>query len=670
VKDRIELGEFVSGFVAEADEHLRVARTRLNDIEQAQSQGRAHPRAVRDLFRALHTLKGLSAMVGAAPIEELTHAMESILRTAESAGGRLPTMASQPLIAGLRVVEEGVRALAEGQTPSPAPGDLLDDLARAGASAPSPMIAAAQIGIDPELWSKLSLAEREEVGRGVADGRRLFRVEFVPSPEQAGRGRTITTVREAVSRLGDVVKVIPVSVPRTPTAPGGLVFVMLLLCDVPPEVVADAAGLSAECVTPVSQTTGAAALSELPPLTVIDEPWRGRAVRVDVDRLDDALERLASIVVTRFRLERVLSTLAASGADVRELRHVLADNARQLRDLRSAVLRLRLVPVAEMLEPLPLVARGLAATMAKPVELVIERSSAELDKGVADRLFPALIHLVRNAVDHGIEPPEERRLLGKPEQGTVRVGCSELAGARLELRVSDDGRGVDAVRVSQAAARALPRSESELLEILAQPGFTTKPQASRTSGRGMGVDIVRRVVVDELGGELSVETEPGEGTTFVLRVPLTVTIIDAFTFEAGEQRFAAPVAMVEEIIEVDAAQMRSAPEHQKLAGGGVGLLERRGRALPLLELATLFALGDSARRGPKALVVQRDEHSLAFGVDRMLGRQEVVVRPLEDPLVRVRGISGSTDLGDGRPTLVLDLWALSRRWTAGAEARA
>jgi two-component system, chemotaxis family, sensor kinase CheA len=669
VKDRVELGEFVSGFVAEADEHLRVGRARLIEIEQAQSQGRAHPRAVRDLFRALHTLKGLSAMVGAAPIEELAHAMESILRTAESAGGRLPTMAAEPLITGLRLIEEGVRALAEGQTPGSAPSELLDELARAGASAPSPMIAAAQIGIDPELWAKLSLAEREEMGRGVADGRRLLRVEFVPSPEQAARGRTITTVREAVCRVGDVVKVIPVSVPRTPTAPGGLVFVMLLLCDVPADVVADAAGLSPESVTAVSHTT-VATPNELPPLSSLDEPWRGRAVRVDVDRLDDALERLASIVVTRFRLEHVLANLAASGADVRELRQVLGDNARQLRDLRSAVLRLRLVPVAEMLEPLPLVARGLAAAMAKPVELVIERSSAELDKGVADRLFPALIHLVRNSVDHGLEPPEERRLLGKPEQGVVRVACSELAGARLELRVSDDGRGIDAVRVAKAAGRPLPRSESELLELLAQPGFSTKPQVSRTSGRGMGVDIVRRVVVDELGGELSVETEPGEGTTFVLRVPLTVTIIDAFTFEAGNQRFAAPVSMVEEIIEVDSPRRHAVPEHRELPGGSIALLERRGRALPLLDLATVFALQGESRRGPKALVVQRDEHSLAFGVDRMLGRQEVVVRPLEDPLVRVRGISGSTDLGDGRPTLVLDLWALSRRWMTGVEARA
>jgi two-component system, chemotaxis family, sensor kinase CheA len=667
----MELGEFVSGFVAEAEEHLRIARARLIDIEQGHAQGRAHPRAVRELFRALHTLKGLSAMVGAGPIEELTHAMESVLRTAEGAGGRLPTMASEPLITGLRLVEDGIRALAEGQSPAPAPRDLLDRLARVEASAPSPVIAAAHIGLDPDHWSKLSLAEREELGRGVADGRRLLRIEFLPSPDQAARGRTITSVREAVSRLGDVVKVIPVSVPRSPSAPGGLMFVMLLLCDMPAEMVAEAAGLAPERVVRVSHAT-ASLPAELPPIAdePLREPWRGRAVRVEVDRLDDALERLAAMVVTRFRLENVLGKLTASGADVRELRQVLADNARQLRDLRASVLRLRLVPVSEMLEPLPLVARGLSATMAKPVELAIERSSAELDKGVADRLFPALVHLVRNAVDHGIEPPEERRLLGKPEQGTVRVRCSELAGARLELRVSDDGRGIDAVRVAQAAGRPLPRSEAELLELLAQPGFTTKAEASRASGRGMGVDIVRRVVVDELGGELSVETEAGEGTTFVLRVPLTVTIIDAFTFEAGEQRFAAPVAMVEEIIEIDAARVRFAPEHRQLPGGSVGMLERRGRALPLLDLASVFALGCETRRGPKALVVQRDEHTLAFGVDRMLGRQEVVVRPLDDPLVRVRGISGSTDLGDGRPTLVLDLWALSRRWTGAAEARA
>ncbi len=668
MKERLDLAEFVSGFVAEAEVHLQVARARLVDIQDAQSRAQSNPRAVRDLFRALHTIKGLAGMVAVEPIEELAHAMEAVLRVAESAGGRLMPAAMEPMQAGLRLIDEGVRALAEGRSVKPIAPELIEQLRKLENVTPAQVSAAVRhFDVAPELWQKLSVVEREELERGGADGRAAFVVHFAPSPRLVAEGRSITQLREAASRVGQVIKVVPIAVPQSDHAPGGLEFKLLMLSEL------DAPALSAElqCEPEAIQRLA----RTMPEITdapaLLDEqhdPWRGRAVRIDVERLDDAFERLAALVVTRFRVERITAKLAEQGADVRELRQVLVENARQMRDMRAAILRLRLVPVSEMLEPLPLVVRGLSSSTAKPLELTLDGTSAELDKSVADRVFPALVHLIRNAVDHGIEPPEERRMLGKKEHGQLRVECTERAGARLELRISDDGRGIDVQKLARVSGR-VPRSRAELLDIIATPGFSTKPEASRTSGRGMGVDIVRRVLVDELGGELIVESEPGVGTTFVLRVPLTVTIIDSFAFEVASQRFVAPVSMVEEIIEIDPGAVRYGPRSDAGREEAIGFFERRGRALPLLDLGRLFQL-TAMQAAPKALVVRRDETTVAFGVDRMLGRQEVVVRTLNDPLVRVPGISGSADLGDGKPTLVLDLFSLSRRAAASLEVEA
>jgi two-component system chemotaxis sensor kinase CheA len=223
----------------------------------------------------------------------------------------------------------------------------------------------------------------------------------------------------------------------------------------------------------------------------------------------------------------------------------------------------------------------------------------------------------------------------------------------------------------------VPATDEQLLELIAMPGLSTRDQASQTSGRGMGMDIVKRTV-DALGGSLSLQTTPGRGTSFTLRVPLSVTIVDAFSFTTATQTFVAPVAMVEAIIEVDASRVVRAPA----PGGGrseARLIERRGEPMPLVPLDELLELpgqpgGLPERALPKqalpkkALIVRRHGQPIAYGVERMLGQQEVVVRPLEDPLVQRTGITGSTDLGDGRPTLVLDLVALATGLSALARA--
>ncbi len=664
--DPVDLREFVGAFVNEASEHLEVTTAKLLLIETASRNGEPMLRHVRDVFRALHTIKGLSAMVGVEPVVTLAHRMEAILRAADRGSTPLTLEAIDALLEGTRAIEARIKALSAGR-PVPDPPAAL--VARLDAIDTDPAPPASVIGplveLEPALAEKLSPAEYEHLTQAAASGLKAYRADFFPSPARAEQGFTINRVRERVLAIGELVKVIPLSVPANDHAPGGLAFVLLVVTSGSRSDIATAVGVDVDAVVPLMKaraTTGTVEAEVLEPIddalldddTAVGEPARRGIIRVDVKRLDHAMDGLSALVVSRFRLAREAARLTALGVDVRSLQALLAEHGRQLRDLRAAILKVRMVPIAEVLDRVPMIVRSLRRATGKTVRLEIVGGHAELDKAVAERLFPAIVHLVRNAVDHAIETPDERVRRGKREEGVVRVSCTQHSNARLVLSVSDDGRGIDREAVARRAGVDTPETDAELLDLLCRPGLSTRDEVSTVSGRGMGLDIIRRVAVEQLGGELLVTSTWGVGTTFTMTVPLTVSIVDAFTFECAGQRFVVPVAIVDEIVEID--PRTAAP----LAGtgGGVRVFFRRGESVPLLRLEEVFRLGEERPGSRKAIVVRRAGEPIAFAVDRMLGQQEVVVRPLEDPLVQVPGITGATDLGDGQPTLVVDLVAL------------
>lgn len=653
MSERVDLQEFVGGFVAEAVELVAAASESLKEIEAANTAGTTKPKAVRDLFRALHTIKGLAGMIGVEPIVELAHAMETLVRAAERSGGRLRPGAVEVSIQAVQAISDRVRAVAEQRTPAPAPERLLAALAATDAGSEQP---SAPPPITKDWDARLSQGERQQLFVALKSGSHVWWLTFEPSEEKSARGISIATVRAKLGELGELIKVAP----RTMAGDGGrsrVAFDILMISESAAAALAAIAETAPEAVQSIVLPAEAAPAPE-----VVDDhsdevtPVGRATVRVELARLDDLQEQLSLLIVSRFRLEREIAALAERGTDVRRLREVSDVQARQLRDLRRAILRARMVRVTEVLEPLSLLVRSLARPGLKELRLELDAAGAEVDKAVADRLLPAIIHLVRNAVDHAIEPLEERRRAGKPPAGALRVACREVGGNQLELEISDDGRGIDRQAVARRAGRAIA-SDEDLLDVLTAPGFSTRDVVTQTSGRGVGMDIVRRIAVADLGGELSLVTELGKGTTFRLRVPLTIAIIDVFSFQCGAQAFVVPVNTVEEIFELARDREVRPPSRGAAGEVVVSLVERFDRPLPLVSLGALLAIDDGLR-ARKAIVIRRNGEPLAFTVDRMIGRQEVVVRPLEDPLVHAPGIAGATDLGDGRPTLVLDLGEL------------
>lgn len=668
MSETVDLSEFIPSFLVEAGELLGVAHAQLLAVEESTRAGSSNPRAVRELFRALHTIKGLAAMVDVEPIVAIAHRMESSLRGANGRGGVLPASSIEPLLQGLKAIEVRVRALGDHREMPPAPAALLDALegldSTGGALPGAPPAREVVLRLEPTLEAKLTASEREQLLEGARRGLRGVCVDFVPSVQRAAEGLNINTVRERVAKVAETVKVVPLAKPVSAGQPGGLLFALILLTAGSDQEIAEAVGVEqGEVRLVVAPLPSESPASKPAPVELafegLDdevEPRRHGIVRVEATRIDDAMERLAALIVNRSRLQRAAGQLTSSGADTRELAQVMQENVRQMRDLRAALVRLRMVPVKEVLERLPLIVRGLRRSTGKQVRLELEVGGAEMDKAVGDRLFPVVVHLVRNAVDHALEAPEERRALGKPVEGLLRVTCVEQTHSRLELTVSDDGRGVDAAAVAARAGVPAPDTSQGLLELLCRPGLSTREQVTETSGRGMGMNIVRSVTVDELGGELRMESRPGAGTTFRLHVPLTLSIMDALVLECGGRRYAVPANTVEELIEVDPRQLVQGPAREQ--GRAVILIERRGATVPLVQLEWLLAQSPATTGATRAIVVRQRGEPVAFAVDRLMGKQEVVVRPLADPLVRVRGVSGATDLGDGRPTLVLDLAAL------------
>jgi two-component system chemotaxis sensor kinase CheA len=662
--------EFTAGYLAEADEHVRAAISNLLAVETALRSGAPQHRLVRELFRSLHTLKGLSAMVGIDPIVDLAHEMETILRDADRSAGSLSAEAVELLLKGVRTIEQRIGAFAKQKPVAAAPRKLLEALADLQANTKVAKTAVARaLSLDAELMAKLTPVEHEQLAKAIAEGRRGLRIDFHPSPERSAAGFSITTVRETVAALAEIVKVIPRAVPKSADSPGGLAFALLLLTAANDEELSQATSTQPASFVPITlagePTADSTSDSEFE--LYDDELGEDAAVvgrsfiRVDVMRLDDALEKLSALVVTRFKLVNAMNALRDRGVDVRELSAILQENHRQLRDLRGAITRARMVSVGELLERVPLIVHGMRRSTGKQVRLVVDAGKAELDKAVAERVFPAIVHLVRNAIDHAIESPSDRQKAGKPPEGTITVACFEHSDTLLEISVSDDGTGIDAAAVARRAGRPLPHDERELLDLVTLPGLSTLAAATNNSGRGMGMDIVRRIAVDVLGGELALRTTPGQGSTFTMRMPMSISILDSFSFVCGAQSFAVPVSVVDEIIDLDAAHIVRTPKPQHVqrdVRAELRLLERRGEAIPLFGLAALLELTASDGAG-KAFIIRPQGQPFAFAIDRVIGQQEIVVRPLEDPLVKVTGVAGTTDLGDGRATLVLDLVGLS-----------
>jgi two-component system chemotaxis sensor kinase CheA len=381
-------------------------------------------------------------------------------------------------------------------------------------------------------------------------------------------------------------------------------------------------------------------------------------IRVDIERLDDLMNLVGELVLARNRLAQATQTLLEKYERIEMSKHI-ADVSSQIdfvtTELQMAVMKTRMIPIEKVFNGLPLLARDLMRSTGKEVDLQIYGKETELDKSIIEELNDPLVHMVRNAIDHGIESPEERKTLGKPQQGIVVVNA-ERDGNYILITMEDDGRGIDAKQVKQKAiekgliseAQSEEMSASEILNLIFIPGFSTKHETTNVSGRGVGMDVVKTNIA-KLKGIVEIDSDVGKGTIITLKVPLTLAIIQGLLMKVANEIFAVPLSAVLEIIRVGPNDISTIQ--------GREVIRLRDIVLPLARMSDIMGNPKASKQSSVeyVVVVGWAEKRIGLLVDSLLGQKEVVIKALGNYLGDVPGIAGSTILGDGSVILVIDV---------------
>jgi two-component system chemotaxis sensor kinase CheA len=616
----MDLSRYAALFLTESREQLGSCGQSL--LEWERTPASAEP--VVSLFRAMHTFKGMAAAMGYSNLTELAHRSESILDLLRSD----PASGRELIDLFFRIVD----ALEQGAERAMAGGDaqldftsLLGELDQASAAAAPTGSWAIPV---PELPVPLVLPGRE------------IRVTIRPGAVMKG-ARALLALRKAEA-LGSVSGIRPpLGAFEQELFDGRCSFHFSGSAD---DETLRAAVESAGDVAKVeigAADTGVAG----------DGTGRSRQIRIDLKRLDAIMNLVGELVVAKGRLAEL-----ADPADSPELKAVGSRISRIASDLYGEVVQARLTPVWQVFDRFPRVVRDLARQLGKRVRFEVEGEDTQLDRTILDEIGEPLIHLLRNAVDHGIESAERRVASGKPEEGLIRITAASDRTTVL-IRVIDDGAGIDRARVLADAKRAglVPEQATELgddqlLRVLARPGFSTADQVTDVSGRGMGMDaVVSRLRA--LGGSVDLATAPGQGSTFTLRLPMTLAIVRALLAQVGDERYAIPLAGIAETVEYHPNRVAA------LEGREAYVL--RDTLVPTIRLRE--RLGVTGPRPPgrsPAVILDVGGRRAAIVVDALIGQQEIVVEPFEAPKGTLPLFSGATILGDGAPALIVDPAAL------------
>jgi len=618
--------QFLDDYYAECDEHLISIRRSLVTLEDEVDAGTLDRTVLDNLFRSFHTLKGISGMVGLSAAEQLAHHLESYLRELREGTVLLSESGFEALSAGVSLLEGVINARRNDQ-PIPTIDETVARL-QAIASESSP--------------SKVETTPRPETSQSDATATQWL-VEFTPTAELAERGVNVNSVRSRLQELGELIQAKPVV-----KGAGEIAFEFIVATN------ADKTDLEADGLTfkpaPVESAPRAKEIQSVATIAPAS------VIRVDLERLDELMRIIGELVISRTRLEDQLTELkrVTPPALWRSLQETSLSMGRQLRALRESVMRVRLVQIGEIFERMTFVVRDLARESGKKIIVQLSGGETEIDKFLVERMMDPLMHLVRNAVSHGLETVAEREAQGKRSEGLLSLSAT-TAGEMIVIRIADDGRGIDRNLVlDRARARGISHDNTDiddaaLLDLIATPGFSTRDEADRESGRGVGMDVVKKAT-QELGGRIALATKLGEGTTFTIELPLTLAIAEALIVSVDGQRFAVPQSGVREVFEVESASTKVLENNE--------IISYRGKVLPLLRLARVFELNHERGEKFHVLVIGEETNAVGLAVDRIIGQREIVVRAIKDPIAQSKGIAGATELGDQRVVLILDIGAL------------
>jgi two-component system chemotaxis sensor kinase CheA len=692
----MDMSRYLGLFVTEASEHLEALG---RDLVQLEKEGGAS--AVDSMFRHAHSVKGMASSMGFEPIATLAHRVEDLVDAVRQDASRLNRELVDLLLSATDTMLAQVRAVAENKPPEEA-GSLLTQLAArvsaltgqapaptrvmkatalrmtpipvskpgeqpAGSAPPLPPSVNTPVPLRPEAPSPPPSAVAAAPKPAAAAGE--VRLDAGPQARWSVKVRVVPTcqvpgvraflVHKRLSGLGAVSELRP----ALEDLKAGRIPDGLIQCEV--ETSAGEQGIQGALrnVSEVELVSIKPVITAPPPPPAVAaapsaEASRAtgeaapRTVRVRTELLDYFLDTVGELMLATARLREVGKALPEN------VRPPLEEGVYRLhalvKDLHDKVMSARMMPLSLITDRLPRTARDIARKRGRDVDLVITGAEIELDRAILDELADPMLHILRNCIDHGLESPEERTAAGKNPKGKVQISVRR-ARDRVIIEVEDDGRGMSAEKLKAAAvargsitAEAAARmGDREAFMLACLPGVSTAKDVSEISGRGVGMDAVKRVV-ENVGGTLEIDSEKGKGTRFTLKLPLTVAVVHLLLVEVGEEVFGLPIAKVLGAQEANADELSRSRD--------TALLPHGNTLLPVHALDQLLGLPTPERRGVRPFVVMEgDSGKVALAVDRLLGQEEVVLKPLSRPLDLLPGLSGVTILGSGRPVFILDV---------------
>jgi two-component system, chemotaxis family, sensor kinase CheA len=656
----VDTRDFLDLFLSEAREHLDGMTALLG---KAAGEGLA-AEEVNDLFRHAHSLKGMAASMGFAPITQLSHAMEDLFHGWRDHGASSSPQVLELLQRSADGLAARVDAIARGASPPPPEAGLLEALraAATGASAPGSPVPSPQPAAPPSAAAPGSDDDLE------TRPRLILEIALRPGiPLPAARAQVIL---RHLSRHGALLDCAP---PAAAMLGGGfdgrfrvtlgtalgadrLVPEILQLPDVGEcRVVSDPAASERRLGERRQETERRGAAEEMPGDAGAPPPESIPTIRVATDRMDRLLDAIGELILERERLRRAIS--AEPGSPVATLLERLE---RTVGVLRDEVMTMRLIPFSALVPRLHRTVRDLTRRLGRPVELVVHEAEVALDRSLLEEMVDPLQHILRNNIDHGIEDPEERSAAGKPALGRIEIDLVRHED-RVVLSVQDDGRGIDPAALRRVAVerRFLSREQAERLPdeeallLITLPGFSTAATTTEISGRGVGMDVVR-TQVRRMGGRLTIRSQPGLGTRFEMDLPLTVSVTRAFLCRAAGEVYAVPVSVVQTTLQLRSDRLQGSQDET--------LVQRGDEVVSVLPLAGVLR-ADPSQRYPEvfpALLCRVGRRAYALAVDEILGEQEIVIKPLKSPLELLPHYAGAAILDDGRIALILDPGNLTR----------
>jgi two-component system chemotaxis sensor kinase CheA len=674
----IDMAQFHQVFFEESFEGLEVMESGLMELEPGSADGET----INAIFRAAHSIKGGSGTFGFKAIADFTHVMETLLDEMRDGKREVTRDNTDILLRSVDCLREMLEAAQAGDEADPErvkqhQGELERELANASAGADGVAAPAA------------------DTAATVAGGTRQWRIEFKPQANLFQTANDPLPLMRELRELGELEMETDLS--RVPDfdqmEPEDcyLGWTLTLRGDVEEaqirEVFAWVEDLCELDIQPLDQApsvgNGEDAAPDrqmIPQRRAEDQGTKGAdrrqnerrkserrgggnaaqsSIRVETGKIDALINMVGELVITQSMLgllgEKIEDRQAVTPQDIEKMLDGLMQLERNTRELQESVMQVRMMPISFTFSRFPRLVRDLSGKLGKKIELRLEGETTEVDKTVIEKIGDPMVHLVRNSLDHGIEMPEERVAAGKPETGTIELNAYHQGG-NIVIEIRDDGRGMDKDKLlGKAIERGLVSeddllSDQQIYELIFMPGFSTAEVVSDVSGRGVGMDVVRRNI-QELGGSVEIDSELGAGTTITIRLPLTLAILDGQTVTVGGENYIIPIISIIESLQIK-------PEMVSRVGGQGETFKLRDEYIPIIKLHEIFGFdSDEAVRLEDGLlvVVEAEGEHVGLFVDDLLGQQQVVIKSLEANYKKIEGFSGATILGDGSVALILDM---------------